>query len=93
MSLAGVTLGLVPHVGVVAHIVLDDFGKAGRVYREAAETDALVRLKHQIPDAQKAARADYVLENTADQAALRAQTVELWRRLKAESNKIPENEF
>jgi hypothetical protein len=27
----------VPHVGVVAYIVLDDFGKAGRVYREAAE--------------------------------------------------------
>jgi dephospho-CoA kinase len=61
--------------------------------REAAAADARVRLKHQIPDAEKAARADYVLENTADQAALRAQTVELWRRLKAESNKIHENEF
>jgi dephospho-CoA kinase len=60
---------------------------------EAAAADARVRLQHQIPDAQKAARADYVLENTADQAALRAQTVELWERLKAESNKIPENEF
>jgi len=51
--------------------------------REAAAADARVRLKHQIPDAEKAARADYVLENTADQAALRAQTVELWQRLKA----------
>jgi dephospho-CoA kinase len=61
--------------------------------REAAAADARVRLKHQIPDAQKAARADYVLENTADQAALRAQTVGLWQRLKAESNKILENEF
>jgi dephospho-CoA kinase len=61
--------------------------------REAAAVDARLRLKHQIPDAEKAARADYVLENTADQAALRAQTVELWQRLKAESNKIPENEF
>jgi dephospho-CoA kinase len=61
--------------------------------REAAAADARVRLKHQIPDAEKAARADYVLENTADQAALCAQTVELWQRLKAESNKIPENEF
>jgi dephospho-CoA kinase len=60
---------------------------------EAAAADARVRLKHQIPDAEKAARADYVLENTADQAALRAQTVALWQRLKAESNKIPENEF
>ena len=48
MSLAGVTLGLVPHVGVVAHIVLDDFGKAGRVYREAAETD--VTLESVIDD-------------------------------------------
>ncbi|HUD12334.1 MAG TPA: dephospho-CoA kinase [Terracidiphilus sp.] len=61
--------------------------------REAAAADARMRLKHQIPDAEKAARADYVLENNADQAALRAQTVELWRRLKVESNKIPENEF
>jgi hypothetical protein len=30
----------VPHAGVFAYIVLDDFGKAGRVYREAAEADA-----------------------------------------------------
>jgi dephospho-CoA kinase len=61
--------------------------------RDAAEADARMRLKHQIPDAQKAARADYVLENAADQVALRAQVMELWQRLKAESNKIPENEF
>jgi hypothetical protein len=40
MSFASVTPGLVPHVGVVAYIVLDDFGKAGRVYREAAEAAA-----------------------------------------------------
>jgi hypothetical protein len=40
MSFTSVTPGLVPHVGVVAYIVLDDFGKAGRVYREAAEADA-----------------------------------------------------
>jgi dephospho-CoA kinase len=61
--------------------------------REAAAADARMRLKHQIPDVQKAARADYVLENTGDQAALRAQVVELWQRLKAESNKFLENEF
>ena len=40
MSFTSVTPGLVPHVGVVAYIVLDDFGKAGRIYREAAEADA-----------------------------------------------------
>ena len=28
---------LVPHSDVTVHIVLDDFGKAGRVYRETAE--------------------------------------------------------
>jgi dephospho-CoA kinase len=60
--------------------------------RETAAADARVRLKHQIPDAQKAARADYVLENTGDQSALRAQVVELWQRLKAESNKSLEEE-
>jgi len=40
MSFASVTPGLVPHIGVVAYIVLDDFRKAGRVYREAVEADA-----------------------------------------------------
>src|ERR1700681_4962847 len=50
MSFARVTPGLLPHVGVVAYIVLDDFGKAGRVYREAAE----------------AAEADATLESIID---------------------------
>ena len=31
---------LVPHFDVTVHIVLDDFGKAGRVYRETPEEDA-----------------------------------------------------
>ena len=30
---------LVPHFDVTVHIVLDDFGKAGRAYRETAEED------------------------------------------------------
>jgi dephospho-CoA kinase len=54
--------------------------------REAAEADARARLAHQIRDAEKAARADYVLDNTGDLAALRAQVQELWLRLKIESN-------
>ena len=33
------TPGLVPHFDVTVHIVLDDFGKAGRVYRETSEED------------------------------------------------------
>jgi dephospho-CoA kinase len=60
--------------------------------REAAATEARVRLIHQIPDAEKAARADYVLENTGDQSKLHSQVVELWRRLTAESNKNIEDE-
>ncbi len=60
--------------------------------RKAAEADARVRLKHQIPDAEKAARADYVVENTGDLVSLHAQVVELWKRLKAESNKVLEDE-
>jgi dephospho-CoA kinase len=54
--------------------------------REAAEADARVRLAHQIPDAEKAAGADYVLENSGDRSALQAQVVALWERLKTESN-------
>ena len=57
--------------------------------RAIAEADARLRLAHQIPDAVKAVRADYVLENAGDQAALRAQVEALWPRLLAESNKSP----
>ena len=55
--------------------------------RAAAEADARLRLAHQVPDTEKAPRADYVLDNTGDEAALRAQVEALWERLKAESNK------
>ncbi len=55
--------------------------------RGVAEADARVRLAHQIRDAEKAARADYILENTGDKAGLCAQVEVLWQRLKAESNK------
>jgi dephospho-CoA kinase len=56
--------------------------------REAAAAEARLRLAHQIPDDEKAARADYVLENTGDQSELHSQVAELWRRLTAESNKL-----
>jgi dephospho-CoA kinase len=55
--------------------------------RAAIEADARVRLAHQVPDAEKAAQADYVLDNSGDIATLRAQVEALWPRLKAESNK------
>jgi dephospho-CoA kinase len=59
------------------------------VARAAAEADALARLARQIPDTEKAARADYLIENNGDTTALRAQAVALWERLKAESDKTP----
>jgi dephospho-CoA kinase len=62
------------------------------VGREAAAADARLRLSHQIPDADKAARADYVLENTGDKEALHARVAALWQRLKAESNKFLDDE-
>jgi dephospho-CoA kinase len=55
--------------------------------REAAVRDARIRLARQIPDAEKAARADFVIENTGDLAKLRAQVDSVWRQLSAESNK------
>ncbi|MGB6192602.1 MAG: dephospho-CoA kinase [Terracidiphilus sp.] len=55
--------------------------------RAAAEADARSRLAHQIPDAEKAARADYVLENVGDRQALWAKVDLLWQYLQAESNK------
>jgi dephospho-CoA kinase len=58
---------------------------------EAAAADARERLKHQIPDAEKAAHADYVLENSGNLEALEAQVRVLWERLKAESNNSRQN--
>lgn len=59
--------------------------------RKAAMADARARLAFQIPDAEKAAQADYVVDNSGDTNALRAQVEAVWRELKAESNKSREN--
>jgi dephospho-CoA kinase len=67
-------------------------GSPGSAGREAAEADARQRLKFQIPDSEKAARADYVLENTGNLESLHAQVVELWNRLHEQSNKYREDE-
>jgi dephospho-CoA kinase len=56
------------------------------VRRKDAEADARARLRLQIPDAEKAALADYVIENSGDMDDLRAQAIDVWRRLKGESN-------
>jgi len=63
---------------------------AGRVAqpgpeRDAAALDARVRLARQMPDAEKAARADFVIENTDDLVALRTAVEAVWEKLKAES--------
>jgi dephospho-CoA kinase len=55
--------------------------------REAAARDARIRLARQIPDAEKAARADFVIENTGNMEALRRQVTSVWQALQAESNK------
>lgn len=54
--------------------------------RKDAENDARSRLALQIPDAIKAAQADYVIDNSGQMDDLHAQVVEVWRRLKGESN-------
>jgi dephospho-CoA kinase len=54
--------------------------------REAAIADARTRLARQMPDAEKAVRADFVLENTGDLDSLRARVAALWEQLQAESN-------
>lgn len=55
--------------------------------RPAAEADARVRLARQMPDAEKAARADFVIENTGDLQALKQNVETIWQRLQAESSK------
>ncbi len=49
--------------------------------RAAAEADARARLALQLSDAEKAARANYRIENTGDTVQLRAQVESLWKQL------------
>jgi dephospho-CoA kinase len=55
--------------------------------REAAVRDARIRLSRQVSDEEKAARADFVIENTGDVFALRAAVESVWQTLQSESNK------
>jgi dephospho-CoA kinase len=64
---------------------------ASEADRSVVEADARIRLAHQVPDAEKVAQADYVLDNSGDIAGLRAQVEVLWPRLKAESNNSSRN--
>jgi dephospho-CoA kinase len=59
---------------------------AGGADLQAAGADARLRLSHQIPDAEKAASADYVLENDGNLSELKAQVLALWSHLQPESN-------
>ncbi|HLI04146.1 MAG TPA: dephospho-CoA kinase [Terracidiphilus sp.] len=54
--------------------------------RAAAEADARRRLAHQISDGEKAAQADFVLDNSGTIDKLRAQVAAVWELLKAESD-------
>jgi dephospho-CoA kinase len=57
--------------------------------REAALADAQQRLSHQIPDAEKAALSDYVIDNKGSKEDLRAQVAALWQHLVLQSNNSP----
>jgi dephospho-CoA kinase len=59
--------------------------------RAAIEADAWQRMKYQVADAEKAAQADYVIDNSGDIAALCRQVETLWPRLKADSNNFRQN--
>src|ERR1035438_3760205 len=92
-----VLAGWLKHVDRIVVVTAPDELKIARfvarvcpteVGREAAEAAARSRLAHQIPDADKAARADYVLDNSGDKDALLALVEELWQRLRADSNKF-----
>ena len=86
---AGVPSDRSSSLGWAAGVPIDRSSSLGG---EAAEAAARSRLAHQIPDADKAARADYVLDNSGDKEALLAQVEELWPRLQADSNKFAAKE-
>lgn len=68
-------------------LVSDSAAGDAKADPDAIEADARNRLTHQVSDAEKAAQADYVLDNSGDIAALRSQVQALWPRLTAESSK------
>jgi dephospho-CoA kinase len=71
-----------------ARVISERSGRSpGNDQREQIEADARNRLRHQVPDEEKAAQADYVIDNSGDMGALRSQVTALWQRLQAESNK------
>lgn len=53
--------------------------------REAAIADARLRLNRQMTDAEKAARADFVIENTAGLDELRRRLTTVWEHLRAQA--------
>lgn len=57
--------------------------------RESAEADARRRLAHQIPDSEKAALSDYIIDNKSDKASLYDQVADLWKVLKSHGNNPP----
>jgi dephospho-CoA kinase len=59
--------------------------------REVAAADARIRLAHQIPDAEKATQADYVIDNSGDLAGLQKRVSALWDLLETESNNSRRN--
>ncbi len=75
---------------VVVVIAPDDIKIARYLARSgqsgpAGEADARARLAFQLPDQEKAARADFVLRNDGDIDALRTQVEQLWLRLQQQS--------
>ena len=60
---------------------------------EKVAEEARLRLAKQLSDAIKTSRADFVLENTRDLAALRAQVEAVWRQLVELGNNSPSSEL
>jgi dephospho-CoA kinase len=57
----------------------------GGAWNESVAADARARMKRQMTDAEKTARADFVLTNDGALDALLEQTDAIWEKLKAES--------
>ncbi|GGG76763.1 dephospho-CoA kinase [Corynebacterium pelargi] len=68
---------------IVVDVPADERIRRLVAYRGLEASDAKARIERQMPDEQRRARADYLVDNSGDEQALEAEVAKLWEWLHA----------